>query len=98
MEHPRECVQLLVGQLGEDDLRAMKDKENHYGTSSDDWKRKRYFLSYHQVDAHMRYLEENPDEVVHFKRFQKWYRQQVAAGHAPGSTLGDNGFWAEKTM
>ena len=29
---------------------------------------------------------------------KKWYSQQVAEGHAPRCTLGDDGFWAKETI
>ena len=60
--------------------------------------KKKYFLAYHQVEAHRRFLEENPDEVVHFRRFQLWYRQQAAGGRVPGRASWDNGFWAKGDM
>ena len=60
--------------------------------------KKNFFLAYHQVQAHWRFLEECPDEPVHFRRFQLWYRQQVAGGHVPGRTPGDNGFWAKENI
>ena len=43
-------------------------------------------------------MEENPDEVAHFMRFQLWYRQQAAGGHVPGVTSGDDGFWATESV
>ncbi len=98
VNHPSLGMNLLIGQLGDEDIRAMNDKENHYDTSSYNQMKKNFFKSYHMVQAHMRYLEENPNEVVHFKRFQAWYRQQVAGGHAPGSTPGDDKFWVKKDM
>ena len=57
-----------------------------------------FFLAYHQVQAHRRFLEECPDKVVRFRRFQLWYRQQVAGGHVPGRTPGDDGFWAKENI
>ena len=57
-----------------------------------------YFKAYHMVKAHLRFLEEKPDEVVHFKRFQVWYGEQVAGGHAPERTPGGNEFWVKEDM
>jgi hypothetical protein len=98
VEHPPLGVNLLIGQLGEDDIRDMEDEENHYDSSHYDQMKKNYFKAYHMVEAHKRFLEERPEEVVHFKRFQVWYRQQVAGGHAPGRTPGDVEFWAKENM
>ena len=69
-----------------------------HDTSSYDQMKKNYFLAYHQVGAHKQFLKENPEEIVHFQQFQVLYGQQVAGGHAPRRTPGDNGFWAKKNM
>jgi hypothetical protein len=90
-------VSLVLGQLGHDDMRALDDSDNWEDTSYYDEMKKNVFLSYHQVKAHKRFMEENPDEVVHFRRFQLWYRQQAAGGHVPGRTSGDDGFWADES-
>jgi len=60
--------------------------------------KKKFFLAYHQVEAHTRFLKEKPEEMAHFRQFQVWYSQQVAGGHTPGRTPGDNGFWAKENM
>ena len=97
VDHPKLGVSLLIGQLDDDDLRKIGDEEIWHNTGNYDKMKKDYFLAYHQVHAHRRFLEECPDEVVHFRRFQAWYRQQVAGGHVPGGTPGDNRFWAEES-
>ena len=96
--HPKLGVDLLIGQLGDDDIRAIDDEENYYDTGDYDEMKKNYFLAYHQVEAHRRFLEENPDEVVYFRRFQLWYRQQTGGGHVPGHTPGDDRFWASESV
>ena len=98
MAHHPFGVTLVLGQLGDDDMRALDDSDNWEDTSYYDTMKTNVFLSYHQVKAHKRFLEENPEEVVHFKRFQAWYRQQAAGGHAAGVTSGDNGFWAAESV
>ena len=98
VENPELGVGLLIGQLDDEDLRAIDDKENWHDTGNYDQMKKNFFKAYHMVQAHMRYLEECPDEVVHFRRFQVWYRRQVAGGHAPGRMPGDNKFWVEEDM
>jgi hypothetical protein len=95
VDHPGLGVSLLIGQLGDEDIRAMDDEENFYNTSLHDMMKKKYFLAYHQVQAHKRFLKETPEEVAHVQRFQVWYEQQVAGGHAP---WGNSGFWAGKKM
>ena len=98
VEHHELGVSLVLGQLGDDDMRALDDSENWEDTSYYDDMKKNVFLAHHMVRAHKRFLEENPEEVVHFMRFQLWYRQQAAGGHVPGVTRGDNGFWAAESV
>ncbi len=49
--HPGKYVNLLVGQLDNNDLRAERDEENHY--DSEPWAlfTENFFLAYHQVKA-----------------------------------------------
>ena len=91
-------VDLVLGQLGDDDMRALDDLENWEDTSYYDEMKKNIFLVYHQVKAHKRILDEYPEEVVHFRRFQLWYQQQAAGGHVPRVTSGDDGFWAAESV
>ena len=67
VDHPVLGVGLVVGQLDDDDLRAIDDEENFHDTSYFDRMKKDFFLAFHQVQAHRRYLRENPDEVAHFR-------------------------------
>jgi hypothetical protein len=60
--------------------------------------KKNFYKAYHMVQAHMRFLEEKPDEMAHFRRFQVWYSQQVAGGHAPGRTPGGDELWVKEDM
>ena len=90
-------VSLVLGQLGEDDMRALDDSDYWEDESYYNEMKKNVFLAYHMVKAHGRFLDENPGEVEHFRRFQLWYRQQAAGGHVPGRTWGDDGFWAAES-
>jgi hypothetical protein len=96
VEHPPLGVSLLIGQLDYEDIRAMDDEENVHDTGCYDGMKKNVFLAYQQVQAHRRYLKENPGEVAHFERFQLWYSQEVAGGHVPGRRPGEDGFWADE--
>ena len=98
VEHHVLGMGLVFGQLGEDDMRALDDSENWEDTSYYDTMKKDVFLAYQQVKAHKRFMEENPDEVAHFRRFQLWYQQQAAGEHVPGVTSGDDGFWASEDV
>jgi hypothetical protein len=63
-------VNLLVGLLTDEDIRAVRDEENHY--DEEPWNRvtKNYYLAYHQVKAHLRWLATRRDEAKHYRRFQ----------------------------
>ena len=98
VDHPPLGAGLLIGQLDDKEIQAMEDEENYYDTGHYNQIKKNHFKAYHMVQAHKRFLGENLNEVVHFKRFQAWYWQQVAGGHALGRTPGDNKFWVKKDM
>ncbi len=51
--HGGKYVNLLVGLLTDDDIRAERDEENHY--DKEPWNRvtMNYHLAYHQVKAHL---------------------------------------------
>ena len=53
IDDPGKYVSLLVGQMDDDEQRAETDKENYHNCSG--WERttKNYFLSYHEVKAHL---------------------------------------------
>ncbi len=70
VKHPGEYVNLLVGQCNNKDLRAERDEENHYKSGVWDWVMKNYFLAYHQVKAHARWVAPRPDEAENLRRFQ----------------------------
>jgi hypothetical protein len=68
--HPGKYVNILVGQLDDEDLRVERDKENHY--DSEPWDRitKNIFLAYHQFKAQACWFALRPNEAEHYKRFQ----------------------------
>ncbi len=68
--HPGKYVNLLVGQLNDNDLRVERDKENHYDSEPWDLVTQNFFLAYHQVKAQARWFASRPDEAEHYKRFQ----------------------------
>jgi hypothetical protein len=67
---PGKYVNLLVGQLDDEDLRAERDEENHYNSEPWDRVTKNFFLAYHQVKAQARWYASRLDEAEHYKRFQ----------------------------
>ncbi len=70
MKHPGKYVNLLVGQCNNKDLRSERDEENHYDSGPWDWVTKNYFLAYHQVKAHARWVASRPNEAENLRRFQ----------------------------
>ncbi len=68
--HPGKYVNLLVGQLDDDDLRVERDEENHYNSEPWDLVTKNFFLAHHQVRAQASWFASRPDEEEHYKRFQ----------------------------
>ncbi len=70
MTHPDKYVNLLVGQLNNNDLRAERDEENHYDSEPWDLVTKNFFLAYRQVKAQARWFVLRPDKAEHYKRFQ----------------------------
>jgi hypothetical protein len=70
MTHPGKYVNFLVGQCNNKDLRAESDEENHYDSGPWDRVPKNYFLAYHQVKAHVRWVASRPGEAENLRRFQ----------------------------
>ena len=63
IDDPKKYVSLLVRQMDDDEQQAETDKENyhnHYG-----WERttKNYFLAYHEVKAHLKWVSLRPAEA-----------------------------------
>jgi hypothetical protein len=65
---PGKYVNLLVGQLDNKDLRAEKDKENHYDSEPWDRVTKNFFLAYHQVKAQACWYALRLNEAEHYKK------------------------------
>jgi hypothetical protein len=68
--HKGKYVNPLVGQKNDEDVREENDEENYYDNESWEQVTKNYYLAYHQVKAHVRWLESRPDEAEHYNRFQ----------------------------
>jgi hypothetical protein len=63
-------VNLLVGLLTNEDIRAARGKENHYNEEHWNGVTGNSYLAYHQLKAHSRWLVTRPDEAAHYHRFQ----------------------------
>jgi hypothetical protein len=67
---PGKYVTLLVGQIDDEEQRAEKDEENVNDCSEWEQTTQNYFLSYHEVRAHLRWVASRPAEAEAYKRFQ----------------------------
>jgi len=67
---PKKYVSLLVGQMDDEEQRADRDKENYHDCSEWEQTTQNYFLLYHEVKAHLRWVALRPDEAEAYKRFQ----------------------------
>jgi hypothetical protein len=70
VDHPVKYVQLMIGQKGEDEQREESDEENYWPPFEAEQETQNFFLAYHQVEAHLRYIAERPAEAEVYRRFQ----------------------------
>ena len=70
IDDPKKYVSLLVGKMDDDEQRAEADEENHHDPSK--WERttKNYFLAYHEVKAHLKWVLSRPANSAAYKRCQ----------------------------
>ena len=67
---PVKYVRLMIGQKGDDEQREESDDENYWPPFEAEQDTQNYFLAYHQVVAHLRYLATRPGEAEVYRRFQ----------------------------
>ena len=67
---PEKYVTLFIGQKNYDEQRAEFDEENYHDTFDAEQTTQNYFLAYHQVRAHLRYIVSRPADAKLYKRFQ----------------------------
>ena len=60
----------MVGQIDAEEQREEADKENYYDCSEWEQTTQNFFLSYHEVRAHLRWVASRPAEAEAYKRFQ----------------------------
>jgi hypothetical protein len=70
IKDPGKCVSLLVGQMDDEEQREERDEENYYDCSEWEQTTQGYFLSYHEVKAHLLWVASRPAEAEAYKRFQ----------------------------
>jgi hypothetical protein len=70
IDDPEKYVSLLVGQMDDDEQRAETDEENYHDPSERERTTKNYFLAYHEVKAHLRWVALRPAKAEAYRRFQ----------------------------
>ena len=70
VDDPEKYVTLLIGQKGDDEQRAESDEENYHDTSEAAQTTQNFFLAYHEVKAHLRFVASRPANAEAYKRFQ----------------------------
>ena len=68
--NPRSMFPLSVGQMDDDEQRAESDKENYHDPSELELTTKSYFLAYHEVKAHLKWVSSRPAEAEAYTWFQ----------------------------
>ena len=61
---------LLIGQKGDEEQRAESDKENYHEPFKAERITQNFFLVYHEVTAHLKWVSSRPADAVAYKRFQ----------------------------
>ena len=67
---PEKYVSLLVGQIDDEEQHAEMDEENHHDCSEWEQNTQNFFLSYHEVRAHLCWVASRPAEAKAYKCFQ----------------------------
>ena len=82
---PEKYVSLLVGQMDDEERRAENDEEDYHDCSEWEQTTRNYFLSYHEVKAHLRWVASRPAEAEAYKRFQVggWKYAPISFCHEP---------------
>ena len=71
VDDPEKYVSQLIGQKNDEEQRAESDEENYHPPfEAEQTATQNFFLAYHQVKAHLRYLASRPAEADSYRRFQ----------------------------
>ena len=70
VDDPQKYVSLLIGQKNDEEQRAESDEENYHDPFEAEQTTHNFFLAYHEVKAHLRYLASRPADAKAYKRFQ----------------------------
>jgi hypothetical protein len=67
---PLKYVSLLIGQKNDEEQQAESDEENYYDPFEAEQTTQNFFLAYHQVKAHLRFIASRPAKAEAYRRFQ----------------------------
>ena len=67
---PGKYVSLLIGQRNDEEQRAESDEENYHNPFKAEQTTQIFFLAYHQVKAHLRFIASRPAEAEAYRWFQ----------------------------
>ena len=70
VDDPEKYVSLLIGQKGDDEQRAESDEENYRDPFEAEQTTQNFFLAYHEVKAHLRFVVSRPADAEAYKWFQ----------------------------
>ena len=69
-DDPEKYVSLLIGKKNDEEQRAESDEENYNDPFAAEQTTQNFFLAYHQVKAHLRFIVSRPADAKAYKRFQ----------------------------
>ena len=70
VDDPGKYVSLLIGQKDDEEQQAESDEENYHNPFEAEQSTQNFFLAYHEVKAHLRFVSSRPADAVSYKRFQ----------------------------
>ena len=70
VDDPEKYVSLLIGQKDDDEQRAESYEENYHDPFEAEQTTQNFFLAYHEVKAHLRFVASRPADAEAYKRFQ----------------------------
>jgi hypothetical protein len=70
MDDPEKYVSLLIGQKNDEEQRTESDEENYHDPFEAEQTTQNFFLAYHEVTAHLRYIASRPADAKAYKWFQ----------------------------
>ena len=70
VDDPEKYVSLLIGQKNDEEKWAESDEENYHDPFEAEQTTQIFFLAYHQVKAHLRFIAPMPADAKAYKRFQ----------------------------